>query len=234
MYRRLGFLAVLVVVLGSGPRARAQPRPAPFYSLPEDGVWVEYAWQAAGRDGKKESGLLRLSSVGRQEVHGVACRWIEIAKQAKEPGQSQPRLRKVLVDEKKFKQTQSLPDCTVEAFEQSGPRAEVIRLTAPRLDAFLRMNLRDSDGQLKEMSAREEIQFGQSKCVARHVAGQGRTNGRALRYDGWLTDEVAFGWAKFEIHEQNGIGPPRLVFSASATKSGKGAKGELKLINRDR
>ena len=42
MYRSRRVMLVLLVALASASRAPAQTRPAPFYNLPDDGVWIEF------------------------------------------------------------------------------------------------------------------------------------------------------------------------------------------------
>ena len=44
MKRLLCLPLLWAVVLAAPGAALAQTRPAPFYSLPSDGTWVEYEW----------------------------------------------------------------------------------------------------------------------------------------------------------------------------------------------
>jgi hypothetical protein len=221
---------VLIVAFTNAASAVAQTRPAPFYSLPEDGVWVEYSRQASDGDGRKHAGVLRLASVGRKEVRGVSYRWIEITRRETEAEESRQRVRKLLVAEQAFGRTRSLPDNVQEGFERVGSDGTV-RLSAQRLDDFVRLGLRPTTSGFATVQAREKIELELGKFVSRHVSIQGESRSRAVIYHGWLTDEVPFGCARFEIREEKDGAAPRILFSATASRTGKGARSELDLSN---
>ena len=46
-------------------------------------------------------------------------------------------------------------------------------------------------------------------------------------YEGWLTADVPFGCARFEVREGEGDGSSKTVFTATAVRRGKGAKSEV-------
>jgi hypothetical protein len=84
------------------------------YQLPPDGSWVRYDVKmdaAIQADGKQPAnkmtldGSLRLSSVGRREVDGKPCRWIEIAFELGPAGADKKasRVLKILVPEANLK-----------------------------------------------------------------------------------------------------------------------------------
>jgi len=216
---------VLLVALGAPSRSAAQSGPAPIYSLPNDGVWVEYAWQAGDRDRGERIGLLRISSVGQKQVKDVACRWIEIRLEARNGEKTTRRLRKFLVDPRAFSRGQSLEDNVLEGFAQSSPKDAVIRLPAKRLHDFLDLGLEARS--LTEVQAQVEVATPLGNFKTRHVSATGSRGERTLTYDGWLTDNVPFGWCRIEVHERMGTGPAQLVFRATATRTGRDAKSEL-------
>src|SRR5438132_1344451 len=83
----------------TGP-GHAQTRPAPFYTLPADGTWVEYEWVQTLPGGKQVKGTLRVSSVGRKDVDRVPHRWVEIKLSTRQGDRVRSRYRKLLVGEK--------------------------------------------------------------------------------------------------------------------------------------
>jgi hypothetical protein len=222
MIRRLSWILVLGILAGVAPCVHAQQKPALFYSLPEEGTWVEYNWEAVSRDGKKQTGTLRITSGGRRDINDVACRTVEIIKHIKEPSTSEDRVRKLLVSERAFQKTHALAESVVEAYEQNGPRAKEVLLSAQRREDFISLNLRALDDAWKQISASEKVEVPLGKYTARHVTAKGRMEERKLSYDGWLTDDVPFGWAKFEMHDCSGDEPKR-VFRASAVSTSRKA-----------
>src|SRR4051794_39909260 len=78
MVRSMCFAVSLAVLFGVPGRCPAQTRVAPLYSLPADGVWVEFDFQYRDRLNRAIKGTMRISSTGRKDVDGVAHRWIEI------------------------------------------------------------------------------------------------------------------------------------------------------------
>ena len=221
MFRRQPILLVLALIVGSPAPSAAQSWAAPLYALPEDGTWVEFDWKASPEKAKPPSGVLRISSVGRKEVKGEPHRWVEIKLETKEGDRASRRVRKILVAEKAFARGKPLPECVTEAYEQrDGNLPE--RLPAPRVHDFLTMSLGKQDVVLKEVKAKAETESGLGKFSTRHVSAVGRRE-----YLGWLTPEVPFGWAKFEIRERPEQGPVRVIFSAAAARTGTGAKKEV-------
>jgi hypothetical protein len=216
-------LAVLVVVPG---RCAAQPRCGPLYSLPADGTWVEYVWQATLPDGREQMGTLRISSVGSRQVQGVRHRWVEIKKATRQGAETRVQLRNLLVAEKAFADSQSLQGNVAEVFAQDDLKGPVTRLTTSRLEEFISLGIEGPGAILKTVGDEEELATGLGKFPARHVSAQGKRGDRTLEYHGWLTGKVPFGWAKFEIRERSGK-KPESVFRAVATRSGADARSEV-------
>jgi hypothetical protein len=227
MDRSRRVMLVLLVALAGASLAPAQTRPAPFYNLPDDGVWIEFAWQSFDDQGKKRSGVLRLSSVGRKEVQGDSYRWVEIAQRTNESDRTKPRLRKLLVAEQGFNQTRALADNVQEGFERVGSKGKVVRLSAQRLEDFLHLGIHATDSGFATIQNAEKIEIELGKYVCRHVSIQGQIGSRSVVYHGWLTDDVPLGCARFEIQKEQTGAPPRLLFKAEAYRTGDGARSEL-------
>jgi hypothetical protein len=217
--------ALGVFLLALAPAASADDKPSPFYALPEDGAWLEYEWTLTKANRATERGTLRLSSVGVTDVGGVRCRWLEIRVEAGSGERTHVQCRKLLVAEKAFTNGQPLENCVLDCFHREDGQ-EVIRLPRNRTAAFLRLNL-SGDLTLREINAREEVTTGLGKRTARHVTAGGKDGSGTQEYHAWLSNDVPFGVVKFEIHEWNDPNPPRVLFTAAAKRSGKGAKSEV-------
>jgi hypothetical protein len=216
-------LAVLVVVPG---RCAAEARCAPLYSLPADGTWVEYTWQATLSDGREQTGTLRLSSVGSRQLQGIQHRCVEIKKVTRQEGGTTVQLRKLLVAEKAFAESRSLQGNVVEVFAQDDIEGPVTRLTTSRLEEFISLGIEGPGGILKKVGDEEELATRLGKFLVQHVSAQGKRGERILEYHGWLAGKVPFGCAKFEIREKSGKRPD-IVFSAVGARSGADARSEV-------
>ncbi len=218
-------LMLAVFVVGLGP-AGAQTQLAPLYSLPKDGTWVEYEWTATGPDKKEQQGTLRISSVGGNEVQGAPHRWVEVKKVTTQDNQK-CRFRKLLVAEKDLLGGRPLHDSVVLGFDRGDSPDSVTRLSAGRLSDFLSMGFKGPAATFRDVQDREYVSAGLGKFLTSHVSARGQAGHRILEYHGWLTDEVAFGWVKFQIREQKGAAPSQIVFTAVAIRSGQGATSDL-------
>src|SRR5438270_10112249 len=115
MVRLLSFAVSLTILCGSPNRCLAQTKVAPLYSLPVDGVWVEFDFQSKDRLNKENSGAMRISSTGRAQVGDVPHRWIEIKMAG---GAIQTRYGKLLVAEGALRDGGALADGVAEAYHQ--------------------------------------------------------------------------------------------------------------------
>ena len=224
---RLTLPVLALCVLFPNPARPAEPtRPAPIYTLPEDGSWVEYDWIAAGADGKQIKGLLRISCVGRKTSEGVECRWVEIRKEYRAGDQTQREYRKFLIPEKAFAAAPTLRDQVRTVIGQDDSAAPLL-LSASRTRDFLNMGFDAPEAVLKEVRARVKVTTPLGKYEARQVTARSQSGERLREYEGWLTADVPFGWARFEVREGPRDGPGQTVFTATAVRSGKGAKAEV-------
>jgi hypothetical protein len=224
---RLTPLALVASVLLAAPSRSAEPtRAAPIYSLPEDGSWVEYDWTGVGPDGKELKGILRVSSVGTKTSQGVASRWVEIRKEYREAGKTKQEYRKFLVPVKAFADTPTLRSHVTSVIGQENSDAPAA-LRPARVRTFLDLGLTADSATLEEVRARESVEVPAGKYRARHVRARSRSGDRELEYQGWLTADVPFGCARFEVFERSGDGQAKRVFAATAARTGRDAKAEV-------
>jgi hypothetical protein len=225
MVRAHRLVVVLLVLAACSGWSRAQSRPAPFYSLPADGTWVEYEWKQGTPENKEERGTLRISSVGAKEVKGARCRWVEIKVEIRAGEETKWQRRKLLVAEKAFADGKPLADCLLECFHQDDGNRAVVRLSGKRLDEFLGLGLGGA-ATLREVQAKEEVASKLGKYAARHVSATGKAGEVTREYHAWVTKEVPFGIARVEVRAKGGSGPER-AFTAVATQNGRDAKSEV-------
>jgi hypothetical protein len=216
------------VLLPPWARSQSSAGLAPVYSLPAVGTWVEYGWKALGAEGKEQAGTLRISFVGQKAVRGAPYCWVEIQRVSGEGERAKRWVRKLLVARDALVAGAPWRGHVLEAYDQQGKAdAPVTRLSGGRLDDFLGLGFRDPDGTLKVVGAKETAKTALGEFVTRHVSAAGNVRGRALEYHAWLTGEVPFGWARLEVRERPSDQRTRTVFSATAEKTGKGARSEL-------
>jgi hypothetical protein len=220
-------LALVVAFLAFASVVRGEGKLAPFYSLPDDGAWLEYDWQRTLPDGKEQSGTMRLSSVGTKDVDGVRCRWIEITVRSKTGDKETWQRRKLLVEEKAFADGKALEDCVRDCFHHDDANPNATRLSRKRIGEFLRMGIAGDDLTLQVVKEKEEMHTALGKFTTRLVSAGGGAGAHQPEYRAWMTREVPFGVAKFEIRERMDGGAARTLFVATAERSGKEAKGEL-------
>jgi hypothetical protein len=157
---------------------------------------------------------------------GRVHRWVEITRETRKAGQVERRIRKLLVDEAALAIGRPLFECVDRAYEKADD-GRVIALLRDRLRVFTGLGIQGPHEELREVSAGEEVPTPLGVFRTRHVTARGSTAGRVLEYHGWLSRDVPFGWARMEIREPAGGGPPRLVFRATACRTGRPARSEL-------
>jgi hypothetical protein len=223
---RLTVLALALCVLFPTSSRSAEPtRAAPIYSLPEDGSWVEYDWTGVGADGKEMKGLLRISSVGSKTSGGVESRWVEVRKEYSQGDKMRREYRKFLVPVKPFAADPTLRNHVTAVIGQDDSTLP-FGLSPSGRQTFLELGLTGKDAALKAVSTREEVEVPLGKYLARHVRARGKAGDRELEYQGWLTGDVPFGCARFEVFE-GPAGKGLRIFAAAATRSGRGTNPEV-------
>lgn len=249
MGRSLSVAVSLVILFISAGHAPAQTRVAPLYSLPEDGVWVEFDFKYRDRQNREIEGTMRISSTGKKEIQDVSYRWIEIKMEDKS---IETRYGKMLLAEEPLLKGQPLEDNVLEGYHQEGKNGPILQFSGAQLTEYFSMGV---SGQLTQIKDQDKIstRLGTFMCKYVESTGKGQQrparsgsdkvkeeekprpqgNGeRKLVYRAWLSDEVPFGVARFEIWANTGQGSSRPVFVAQAARTGKGAKSEMVVFQR--
>lgn len=232
----IALLVGLMALTAQSAEPEAPARVAPIYALPKDGVWVEFDFEYLDVRNKEHKGKMQVGSVGQEKSKtSIPCRWIEIKMAGKT---FETRWGKLLVSETVFTQGQTLEDSVAEAYHQEGVDGKVLSMSGNQISDYFTMGIR---GELK-LVKQEELETKLGKLTTKRVmasgAGKQRPNRtkdvedpvhRTLEYRAWLTNEVPFGVARFEVWGRVGDEAPRKVFWAEAVKTGTGAKSEMML-----
>jgi hypothetical protein len=113
-----------------------------------------------------------------------------------------------------------LDEAVARGYDQASDGREV-PLSNDRLRAFTGLGIQGSQEALREVATGEEVRTSLGTFRTRHVTAIGSTAGRILEYHGWLSPDLPFGWARMEIRQPNGDGPPQTVFRATASRTGR-------------
>lgn len=227
MTRRTMLVLIACLLVPVLARAAEPRNAAPFYTLPKDGSWVEYDWVLFEPGGKESKGTLRISSVGTQAREGKSYRWIELRKKWRVGDAEKTEYRKLRLDEAGFQANPTFQDQVRDVWGKKGDRGSVVPLSASRAEDFLGLGLRRGGAALREVEPETRIEVPLGKYTTRHVRASGTRGERELEYHGWLTKDVPFGCARFEIREVPRSGPARTIFTAVVARSGNEAKSEV-------
>jgi hypothetical protein len=224
-------LATLTCLLGLAALALSEePRsPAAIYTLPADGIWVEYDCQVADAAGKTVPATLRLSAVGTKDAREGRLRRIEMQLTVGRKDNEVRKLRQLLVSERLLKETGSLQASIVEVLARDENRIGVRRLSRDSVDDLIGLGIRDRRVGLRVLNEEAECETPLGKYRTRYITAENKREGRTLIYEGWLTSDVPFGWARFHIIEQSEQELRRTIFSATASGTGKHAQASLGL-----
>jgi hypothetical protein len=224
---RWTYLSLIAWLVLAAPGRPAEPKhAAPLYSLPADGTWVEFEWTATRPSGPDLHGTLRLSAVGGKVISGTAYRWVEIRQEYPADVGTKQQYRKLLIDAKAFVASATLRDHVRTVIGQDGPAAPFL-LSPTRAEDFLDLGLGLAEAALTEVRAGEKVRTPLGEHTARQVTAGGASRGHTWEYRGWLTADVPFGCARFEVRKGEGDGPLRTVFTATAARAGRGATAEV-------
>jgi hypothetical protein len=207
----------------------AQERVALFYSMPEDGGWVEYEWRTDDAGKGQPANRLRISSVGKLTKDSVPCRWIEVHKETHRGDQTTHQLRKLLVAESKDAEKKPGEFRVLSAFAQRGLDAPATSMKPKQIQDLVELGFHGSNEGLVVRAENEDARTGLGVFRTRHVETQAKINERTCTYHAWLTPELPFGWAKFEVREQTSRNTDRLIFSAVAVRKGNEARSEMRI-----
>lgn len=220
MQHRVLLLAVLAAWLSSS-LAWTQEYPALLYSLPDDGVWVEYSITGSNKGSAFET-TERLSCVGTKETQGGPIRIVEL-KYVTKPKKGEERILtyQLHINAKQFKDGKRLRDCIAIAVEKNGKDGKIELVTDQQLDSMLSETIFDREPKLKLIKKGESVETKLGKFTTRQYFAQAGSTDNAYR--AWLSDEVPFGVVKART------GSTRSLYLSvkEAVRSGKDAKSEL-------
>lgn len=155
----------------------------------------------------------------------------------------QTRFGKLLVAESAFRGGRPLEEGIAEAWHREGENGTPRRFSGAELIAYFSMGV---SGYLKEVKPRDEVETGLGKVVCRCVesTGSGKLRPargrsakeagdeeqevkalpeRGLVYRAWLSDDVPFGVARFEVWAKIDGDATRPVFEARVVRTGSAA-----------
>jgi hypothetical protein len=216
-------LGLLLLSVGPLLCNAGEPHVSFLYSLPADGVWIEFEIDGVTLV-SKTAGTLRMSSVGKKTIKDASHRWIELKLDVVTETKRKQRellFTKLLVAEKAVEEGRSLEGQIVEAYIKEGQDGPVKRLALEDIHKLARLGATASDSRLELVKDKEPIATKLGEFKTRHLVLKSKmddlVNGAA---DVWLSPEVPFGCLKAEIRT---IG----LFKFAVTKKGKDAKSEV-------
>ncbi len=190
-----------------------------FYQLPEDGMSAKFDLEMKTEDGgeaRDAKGSLRMSSVGKEDVDGEACRWIEFKMMMTMGEREQVILAKALMPEKELKRGGLPWDNFKKAWVKMGGGEareikEVVGNDAGPLPAFLSGPLKNE----KELMVVEvESVIGKLKC--------GGLTGDVTLDDGNMKVKVSF---ENRLHEKAPFGVVTSKMTFSVERDGEKREG---------
>lgn len=210
-----------------------------IHKLPKDGSWVEYELTGSGLTPTGEvrmttTGTVTVKSVGQEKVDGKSCRWIEmeIAMEAK----TSRGLRSRRIDDYKL----LIPEDDLAAGKD--PLAHVSRLLKKDVRGFVtEHNLKDGAAEklkglatwiskpLGKSEQEKDVELkapdGTYKCTRISGKQAGDSEGVEMDLETWVTDQVPFGVAAYQVKTQRKEGSNS--FELKFVKTGTDAKSSV-------
>ena len=232
--RLLSTLALVAVVAAFPDIARADGL---IYRLPEDGASIEFEMKGsftANGQTMEYDGTFLMSSVGKKEVDGVVCRWIEFRMALTSQGRERTVIAKVLVPEAELAAGKTPSSQIRKAWLKQGDR-EAREITdfsgndAGPLPAFL-----SGPFSNEKKSEAAVIESGLGKLECKGVTGniefkQGSTD-QKWTMKNRLNEKAPFGVVTSEIEieiSRNGQQTRNGSMTMKAVKVGKEAKSQI-------
>lgn len=206
------FVILPVVLLGLIAGLRTEVLAAPlFHSLPEDGTEVRYFTVLKVED-REENPDYRIRSVGRKQVQGTDCRWIEFDATLKE-GQV---LFKLLIPEAAFEKKDTNPvDKAVEIWVKR-PNEDVRKVESmAEADPVLNLLLAGPEANVITGTEKRKVEWQNGAFECTVESGTRKTLIGALdmtaRFEHFLNEKAPFGFAKTRVHLEAPTGGKLLV-----------------------
>lgn len=226
MRMNLLWACVAAAVMGLAGFPAAASAQVLIWSLPkDDGVWVRFEGtykqtrsrpnSNAGDENLEWRSELTISSVGREEVDGTPCRWVEFKSITKpngleqKPGPGDSYIYKVLIPEDrvigKTVDADNIPVTylpIIKGWRKVGQR-DPQPVTEKALAVYPTIALVTWYPDLKPEGEAEQLQLGGMAVSARLWKGertfQSATSRSTNAASLWLSDDVPFGLAKFQV-----------------------------------
>ena len=138
--------------------------------LPDDGTWAKYQMSHKSGQGKEDSlkGELTIRSVGKSEVDGITCRWIEVEIKTPLGTRTIVDTEKFLIDERAFGQesiaAESIKKCW--SFSSASRSKEVLEVkpNTHRMKTLVSSLLSDAPYSQKKDNKTVECVLGKLDC----------------------------------------------------------------------
>lgn len=226
MRNRIVAAAAVIALFMASPSVRAESL---IQLLPADGEWVAFQTTLEA-NGKSESNIWTVKSVGKKEVAGVACRWIEMQLMKEEQNLI---LIKCLIPEDEFGKGKHPLGNAKQVFIKQGRREPAEFPSLAAAEPLVALVLQGPGADAKKLDQKEtvEMQAGKIECdvISGTSEGEIRSVKAALTHRLLLTDKTAFGLAgaKVEITVNVNGKMEALKVEHSLKESGKDAKSAL-------
>jgi len=191
--------------------------------LPEDGTWVRYTLKTTQTSpGKGEpfvsEGTITIASVGKEDVKGEACRWVEIVieswlKDRKESKETAKTLFKALIPEKYLKKGADPRGHWVKGWAKIGNQK--LQAITPELLASPQLNLNLLTAPWQETKSLKKKAFqtnlGELQCeglsgqlvlkdgIVDNINGMVTKRNAIMRFQGYFHEKAPFGVAWLEV-----------------------------------
>lgn len=218
--------ATVIVLVVAAPSVRAEPL---LQLLPEDGAWVAFNG-SVDDGGQKETLTWIVKAVGKKDVAGVACRWIEMAVMN---GDKPQIILKCLVPESEFGKGKHPLGAAKQVFVKRGEEQtmEVGNLLAA--DPPHALFLQGPGADAKKLDAKEaiETQNGKLECDVITGTNQLEVGGLKIAMTTRLlhSEKIPFGMAGGKLEFAVTVNGNSQTIKAEFTfkESGKDAKSAL-------
>ena len=194
-----GWLLAITIIAHSSVNADGL-----LFQLPKDGSWAEFAIDgvATKPDDAEVTlvGKIRLSSVGKVQIDGKPCRWIELRTEAKRNDEKYTDIVKMLIPEKNLVRGQDplkhmLRGWSQDSHTPGGPRARDLNAAGleylRKNSTFLLVHGRYDNTPQKLDKTMVESKLGKLECEG--VKAMETRGGLKCTYETRLHDKAPFG-----------------------------------------
>jgi hypothetical protein len=217
---------VVVVFLAASSSVRAEPL---LQLLPEDGAWVAFTGNV-DENGQKQSVTWTVKAVGKKDVAGVACRWIEMAVTQEEKCLI---LLKCLVPESEFGKGKHPLGAAKQVFVKRGDEQPMDVGSLLAVDPSYALFLQGPGPDAKKLDTKEAIETQSGKLECDVITGTNQIDVGGLKISMTTrllhSEKIPFGLAGGKLEFSITINGNSQMAKAEFTfkESGKDAKSAL-------